>query len=218
MIDENIQSELNALIYKIARTFTKDETLLEDLYQQGIIGVLKAQKNFNLNQGVDFKSYSKMYIYGEIYNYFNNENKMFKTNKDVIKLYKLINKTTELMTQELKRKPKIDEISSYLNIPIKDIENTLRLMKTTLSINYEYENETLENFISYSDSYMDVELDDLMKNLSEEEKKVIKYKYIEGYTQNEIAKMLDMSQSSVSRCEHEGISRMRKKHINSIRR
>lgn len=218
MINENIFCEIDGLIYKIAKTFTSDKTLLEDLYQQGMIGVIKAQKNFNPNQGVDFKVYAKMYIYGEIHSYFNGANKTFKTNKDVIKLYKLISKANELLTQEFKRKPTTNEIASYLELSCTDVEDTLRIMQSTLSLNYEYENIDLENFVSYSDSYTSIEIEELMKNLNDCEKKVIEYKYIDGYTQEEIAKMLDMSQSSVSRCEHEGIARMRQKHINSIRK
>ena len=54
--------DLDGLIYKMARTFTKNQSLIEDLYQQGMIGVLKAQKNFNPYQGIDFKVYAKIYI------------------------------------------------------------------------------------------------------------------------------------------------------------
>lgn len=218
MIDENIYCEIDGLIYKIAKTFTSDKTLLEDLYQQGMIGVLKAQKNYNPSQGVDFKAYAKMYIYGEIHSYFNGVNKTFKTSKDVIKLYKLISKTNELLTQELKRKPTTSEIASYLELSCTCVEDTLKIMQSTLSLNYEYENADLESFVSYSDSYTNIEIDELMKSLNDSEKKVIEYKYIEGYTQEEIARMMDMSQSSVSRCEHEGIARMRQRHINSIRK
>ncbi len=209
--------DLDGLIYKMARTFTKNQSLIEDLYQQGMIGVLKAQKNFNPYQGIDFKVYAKMYIYGEMYEYFNNANKTFKTNKEITKLYTIINKSIELLSQELNRKPTLYEVSSYLEIPLDQIEYTLRITQPTLSINYEYDDNSLEDYISYNDSYINVELADLLNELSSSEKKVIEYKYFDGYSQEEIAKKMNMSQSSVSRCEKSGISRMRK-NIDSITR
>lgn len=216
MKNENL-CNFDGLIYKMACTFTSDQSLIEDLYQQGMIGILKAQKNYDPNQGVDFKAYAKMYIYGEMHEYFNNANKTFKTNKEIIKLYSLINKTSEFLSQELKRKPSLYEISSYLELPLEQIEYTLKIMQSTLSINYEYDDKSFENYISYHDSYINVELDELMDELSLSEKKVIEYKYFEGYSQEEIAKMMNISQSSVSRCEQSGISRMRR-NINSITR
>ena len=84
-------------------------------------------------------------------------------------------------------------------------------MQTTLSINYEYDERSMEDLISYKDSYESIEINDLIKDLTYEEKKVFMYKYIEGYNQSEIAKMMHTSQSSVSRFENSGIKKVRKK-------
>lgn len=210
-----ITDELNKIIYRYARSFTSDETLIEDLYQQGVIGVLKAKKNYNMNQGTDFNVYAKMYIYGEMHDYFNRLNKTFKTSKETIKLYTLIKKTSELLTQEYKRNPTVTEISNYTGVKEEDILNTLKIMTSTLSLDYDYEETKLENFIGYDEKYTSIELNEIMENLSDNEKKIIAYKYLEGYTQEEIAKMMNISQSSVSRYEHDGISRIRRKHGNS---
>ncbi len=207
--------KLDGLIYKMARTFTNDVNLIEDLYQQGMLGVLKAQKNFNYNQGTEFLPYVKMYIYGEMYDYFNNANKTFKTSKEIIKLYTIINKTSDLLSQELKRKPSLYEIASYLKLSYEQIEYTMKIMQSTLSINYDYDDKSLEDYISYNDSYTNVEINELMNDLPNSEKQIIEYKYYEGYNQEEIAKIMNISQSSVSRYEQNGISRMRK-NINSI--
>ena len=210
MKNEDIKS-LEGLIYKIAYTFTDNKSLIDDLYQQGVLGVLKAKKNFNCNLNVKFSTYAKMYIYGEIYEYFNSINKPFKINKDIIRLYSLINKTKVLLTQELNREPDVTDISKYLNIDEENIINTLSYMQTTLSINYEYEDSSLENTIKTYDSYLGVEVGELIESLTNEQQRIIFYKYFDGYSQEEIAKLMHMSQSSVSRGEKEGLQRMRKK-------
>ena len=212
MTNEQIK-KLDALVYKLAYTFTSDKTIIEDLYQQGVIGILKAQQNYNVESNAKFSTYAKMYIYGEMYNYYNSLNKDFKISKETIKTYKLIKFAKEYLTQELKKDPSVTEISKYLNIDESTIFYTLKSMDKVLSINYTYEDSSLENFIISSDEYKTLEINELLSELDDNQRKVIMYKYFEGYSQEEIAKIMNISQSSVSRCEHSGISRMRKKTI-----
>ena len=115
-MENNNYDVLSNYIYKLARSFTNDYSLIEDLYQQGMIGVLKAEKKYDKSSNVSFIYYAKMYIYGEMYEYFNSANKTFKTSKDVLKIYKKIKETKDMLTQELKRLPSIYELSKYLNI------------------------------------------------------------------------------------------------------
>lgn len=211
MTNEEVK-EIEKLIYKMAYTFTSDKSLIEDLYQQGIVGALKAKENYNLNSGAKFSTYANMYIYGEMYEYFNNYSRSFKTNKDTIKFYNLVKKAKECLSQELKKEPTTKEIAKYLNVSESIVIQNLKQMQSALSINYEYEENEFMNYIKLENSYENVDIFDLFKDLDDEEKKVILYKYFEGYSQEEIAKMMDISQSSVSRYEHSGIKRIRSKN------
>lgn len=213
MTNEEIK-DIEGLIYKIAYSFTHDKYLVEDLFQQGVIGLLKAKKNFQYDKGAKLSSYAKMYIYGEMYNYFNKDNMTFKIGKDKIKIYELIKKTKELLTQEMKKEPSITDISKYLNISETDIYEVIGIMNHVLSINYEYEENNMLDFIKKEDDTKNIYIKELLDSLSDEERKVILYKYYEGYSQEEIAKMMNISQSSVSRTEAEGISKMRKRTLN----
>jgi RNA polymerase sigma factor (sigma-70 family) len=201
--------DLSGLVYSIAKQFTHDPNLINDLYQQGILGIINAKNNFNPNCGTKFSTYARMYIYGEIYKYINC-NKMIKVNKDVVKMYSLIIKTIELLEQELKREPTTKDISNYLNIDEEIINNTMQMMNTTLSLNYEYEeNNEFNDFLGIKDDYSYVEISELMDSLSLEEKMIITYRYYEGYSQAETAKLMNMSQAGVSRCETKSLEKMR---------
>lgn len=213
---ENIEfNKINGLIYKMAHSFTTDKALVEDLYQQGILGLMKARENYIENSDAQFITYAKMYIYGEMFQYFNNNTKTFKTNKETVKMYKLIRKTNELLTQEMNCEPTMHDIATYLKIDEHIVLNVMNIMQQSLSLNYDYDEECeLGNFVGYEQSYDDYyDLNALFDNLTDNEKQIIIYKYIEGYSQQEIADMLNISQSSVSRNEKECIRKMKARSI-----
>ena len=201
--------DLSGLIYSIAATFTNDKTLLNDLYQQGMIGALNACKNYKNECGTKFSTYARMYIYGEIYKYINC-NKVVMINKDVVKLYCLILKTSDLLTQDLKKEPSIKDIAKYLNMDEYTISSTIDLMRNPLSMEYEYEeNNTLENKFGTIESDNNIVVNELLNELNPEEKELIIHRYFEGYSQNETAKLMNMSQAGVSRSEARSLEKMK---------
>lgn len=200
--------ELSDLIYSIARKFTSDETLIKDLYQEAVIGIINAKKNYDENSSAKFSSYARMYIYGEIYKYFN-ENNAVKKNKDILKMYKLVQKTRELLAQELRREPSTNDIARYLKIDEYIIVSTLNMMKSSLSLDYSYDDDTFSDYIGVKDVFTNIEIRELLSSLNKEEQELIYHRYIEGYSQSETARIMNMSQSSVSRCEKESLGKMR---------
>lgn len=200
--------KMNNLVYSIARKFTSDKTMLEDLYQQGVIGIINAFNNFDSSVDIKFSSYARMYIYGEIYNYYNC-NKSIRLNKNIIKTYLLINKAKEKLTQNIGKEPNIKEISRYLEIDESAAVNIINMVSIPLSLEYEYnENNDMYSFIKENDD-SSIYLDELLCELNDEERKIITYKYFDGYNQSEIAKMMNISQAKVSRDERSGIEKMR---------
>lgn len=206
-MDELINSMSN-LIYHIAREFTTENDLINELYNQGVLGVYDAYNNYDKSSNTKFSSYAYMYIYGKMYNYLN-ENRTIRINKDVVKLYKLISKTKEYLSQLYAKEPSISEIAQYLNMNEDVISLTINMVKDTLSLDYEYENADFSSFIKNDDAIDNVEINDLLDSLTTEQRKVIYYKYFSGYSQSEIAKIMNMSQSGVSRCEKTSIEKMR---------
>ena len=90
------------LIYKIANKFYGAD--IEDLYQVGVIGVLKAYKNYKQNGTTKFSTYAYDYIFGEMYNLVNNSNN-YKVSKDLIRLYKKLEVTRYTLAQSLGKIP-----------------------------------------------------------------------------------------------------------------
>lgn len=205
---EDLINSLSSLIYYIAREFTNDNSLIEELYNQGVLGIYDAYSNYDKKSNTKFSSYAYMYIYGKMYNYIN-QDRNIKVNKDFNKLYKLIVKTRDYLCQIEYKDVSYKEVANYLNIDESLVNLIINASKDTLSLDYDYDNVNLSSFVQTDSYYHNVELDDLFDTLDEEEKNVIYFKYFSGYSQSEIAKIMNMSQSGVSRCEKKSIEKMR---------
>jgi len=207
---DDIIKSLNNLVYSIARKFTSDNVMLEDLYQQGVIGIISAFNNFDESLNIKFSTYARMYIYGEIYNYYNC-NKNIRLNKNIIKTYLLINKTKEKLYQVINKEPSLKDISLYLNISEEEINYILNVVSDPLSLEYEYDSENMYNFI-HEDNVDNLYIDEMLSELNDDQRKVIMYKYFNGYNQIEIAKIMNISQAKVSREERNGIKKIRTRY------
>lgn len=204
-IDQIISSNTN-LIYKIASKFYGAEK--EDLYQAGVLGLLKAYKNYQNNGNTKFSSYAYDYIYGEMYLLVSN--KTLKINKDILKLYRLIEKTRFALAQKYNRIPSNMEIASFLELSEKDINEAILAGKEIMSLDVEeqrpiYETIEVEEKINTDDKIL---LSEGLEVLSNAEKEIIKARYYEDMTQSEVAKKLSMTQVMVSRYEKKGLSKM----------
>ena len=96
---DTLIDEYSKLIYSVAKKFYNVEK--EDLYQAGCLGLIKAYNNYK-NEFGTFSSYAYKYIFGEMYE-LSVKCRDIKLNKYYLKLYKLINKSYNILTQELKR-------------------------------------------------------------------------------------------------------------------
>lgn len=207
MIIEDIIENNKGLIYKISNMFYGVEQ--EDLFQAGVLGLLKAYKNYKEDSNAKFSSYAYEYIYGEMYNL--SHNKTMKINKDILKLYQLIEKTRYELAQKYERVPDNHEISSFLGIDERIINEAIISGNHIMSLDSDeglsvYDKVSIEDKTSLDDKIL---LDDSIENLPLDEKNIIKARYYEDLTQSETAKKLAMSQVMVSRYEKKGISRMR---------
>ena len=108
----NLVVENEGLIYSIAKKFNGD---IEDLFQVGVIGLMKAYKNFDLKFNTKFSTYAYQYIYGEIYKYVI-RNKNIKVSTDQVKLNIAVNKAYDFLSQKYGRIPNDFELSSFLEI------------------------------------------------------------------------------------------------------
>lgn len=204
---ESIIALHEKLIYKIATKFY--DIPKEDLYQAGVIGIIKAYNNFVDNGTTKFTTYAYNYIFGEMYELQNNL-RTIRLNKNILGLYKRIEKTKYILAQKLDHIPSVQEISEFLGIDEQTIYQVYMCTSNIMSLDVETERPIYETVSNPKDSIStsNIDLIDSLDTLSPEEKKIIDYRYFKDYTQSETAKILGMSQVSVSRHEKKSLNKM----------
>jgi len=184
----------------------------DDLYQVGMMGLVKACRNYQ-DGSAKFSTYAYKYIIGEVTTFIR-ENQSLKVSKDVVKLNKQIEKCREILHQRLQREPSDLEVSLFLEIDEDKIQEVRSLMQKPESLDYvrsEDENNYY-NSISIYDNNLDsthIDLQNELHNLSEDEKKLIYARYYDGYTQSELSKEFGMSQVQISRKESKILQKLR---------
>lgn len=216
---EEVISSTSKMIYMIINKYFKGYEV-EDLYQVGVVGVIKAYNNYNKNKDTKFSTYAYTYIYGEIYLYINST-KGLKLARENYSLYKKINEAKNLLSQKLMREPSIYELSHFLEIDSKLIENVVGSMLPIESLDktvYKGDKDlSLFDTISDKRDYYNVDylmLMDEINNLSEPWQSLIKLRYFEDKTQSEVAKILGMNQVEVSRGEKKTLKKIRDNYQN----
>lgn len=202
----NLVVENEGLIYSIAKKFNGD---IEDLFQVGVIGLMKAYKNFDLKFNTKFSTYAYQYIYGEIYKYVI-RNKNIKVSTDQVKLNIAVNKAYDFLSQKYGRIPNDFELSSFLEISIDKI-NEVRNIMNTISLDDDRNDIPLYNFIPINEMNKDdlITLRDALNKLNKDEKELILKRYFYNMTQSEIATSLGTNQVKISREEGKVLTKLR---------
>ena len=189
--------EKENLIYKLAHKYSNYYNM-EDLYQAGCMGIIKADRKYKDNSNVKFSTYAYKYILGEMIDFIRKDKNIIISEEayDIYKKYLHIN---ELLTNKYDREISFNEICKYMNI---DSNYLLSIIESISFVKCINEDEKVYNTISYS-SDIDTEL--LIKNeidnLNDLDKSIIEYRYYIGYSQIETANIMGLSQSKVSREE-----------------
>ena len=204
---KKLVEENEGLIYSIAKKFKGE---LDDLFQVGVIGLMKAYNNYNEKFNTKFTTYAYQYIYGEIYQYVL-KNKNIKVSSETVKMNKAIGKATDFLTQKYGRKPNYFELSSFLEISIEKITENELIMDTIISLDDDSNEIDLYNLISSKENNKDdlIALRDALNKLNYEEKELILKRYFYNMTQSELAKELGVNQVKISREEGKVLTKLR---------
>ena len=211
MNKEKLIEEHSGLIYKIA-SYYQNKSSIEDLYQVGIIGLLKAYENYDESKNVKFSTYAFDYIRGEMLIYIKKDNPI-KVSKEYLHLRKSYESAKDMMTQKMGRVPTKCEVCLFLNIDENIIDDVLLTTDKVLSL--DYENDETNLYETLSNTNMDsvdnkIYIDSLLENLTPLEKKIIEYRYFKDYTQTRVASELGISQVEVFRTEKKSILKLKK--------
>ena len=207
------------LVLSILKKYNNRTDNLDDLFQIGCIGLIKAIDNFDLSHEVRFSTYAVPMIIGEIKRFLrdNNSIRIARSIKDIS--YKAL-KVKEELTNKNNKEPSIKEIAEILELSEYEVSNALDSMRETISMSdpiYSDSGDTIylsdqledkkSNMYNIDDK---IALKDAIKNLKDREKYIITERYMMGMTQIEIAQELGISQAQISRIEKSGLENIKK--------
>ncbi len=218
---EKIVSDNTGLVWSIARRFVNRGYDLEELYQIGCIGLLKACDRFESRYGVQFSTYAVPLIAGEI--------KRFLRDNGAIKVSRIlkqngyqISKAKEALLHKYGREATLDELADYTGLCVED-----SVMATEANREVESIQQTIcgkdgtqvslvERLVDEAQSEVAAEnimnrilVGQAMEKLGEMEQELIRLRFFEDRTQTEVAKVLGISQVQVSRLEKKILIQMR---------
>ena len=206
------------LVLSIVQRFNQSNENIDDLFQIGCIGMIKAIDNFDLSQNVQFSTYAVPMILGEIIRYLrdNNSIRVSRSMRDTA--YKAIY-TKEKLTKSKQKEPTINEIASEIGVPKEDIVLALEAVQTPVSLYepvYNDGGDTLYVLDQVSDKkdceenwVRRISLKEAVEKLSPREKRIITMRFFECKTQMETAAEIGISQAQVSRLEKMALKSMR---------
>lgn len=205
------------LVLSVIRRFSSSGENVDDLFQIGCIGLIKAIDNFNTELGVRFSTYAVPMIIGEIRRFLrdNNSIRVSRSLRDTA--YKAIYAKENLMKQNQKE-PTISEVAAEVGISREDIVYALDAIQNPMSL-YEpvytdgtdtlYVMDQIRDKKNREENWIErLSLSDALKKLGDREREIIVLRFFEGKTQMEVADMIGISQAQVSRLEKSALRTM----------
>ena len=206
------------LVLSVIKRFASSSENVDDLFQIGCIGLMKAIDNFDLSHQVKFSTYAVPMIIGEVRRFLrdNNSIRVSRSLRDIA--YKTVS-AREALTRELDREPTLDEIAERTSISREEIIQSLDAIQSPLSLYepiYSDGGDTLYVMDQISDKknkednwVQEIALCEALKKLPKREQRIIKMRFYEGKTQMEIAQEIHISQAQVSRLEKSALKTMK---------
>lgn len=204
-------SNNTGLVWSMVRRFRNRNVEIEDLFQIGCIGLIKAVDKFDSSFNVRFSTYAVPMILGEIRRYFRDDGAI-KVSRSLKELSLKARDISEKLEQSLGRPPSINELAGALGEEPENVVHALEASRAPESLFREYEDEDgsesrlIDRIISEegdneTDTVERISLYTALKQLTTREKRLIWLRYYSGQTQQNVAKKLGISQVQVSRLE-----------------
>ena len=207
------------LVLSVIQRFNNRGEYVDDLFQVGCIGLMKAIDNFDLSQNVKFSTYAVPMIIGEIRRYLrdNNPIRVSRSLRDIA--YRALQVRDRLTNQNL-REPTVAEISAEMEVTREDVVQALDAIQDPVSL-FEpiyhdggdpiFVMDQISDEKNYDVSWVEeIAIKEAMRRLSEREKRILSMRFFEGKTQMEVADEIGISQAQVSRLEKAAIGHMQK--------
>ncbi len=207
------------LVLSVIQRFNNRGEFVDDLFQVGCIGLMKAIDNFDLSQNVKFSTYAVPMVIGEIRRYLrdNNPIRVSRSLRDIA--YKALQVRDQLTSAKLSE-PTIAEIAKAMDVPKEDVVFALDAIQDPVSLFepiYHDGGDPIFVMDQISDDHNqdtswveEIAVKEAMRRLSDREKRILSMRFFEGKTQMEVADEIGISQAQVSRLEKAAIVHMQK--------
>ncbi len=206
------------LVFNLVQRFSNRGHELEDLFQIGTIGLIKAIDKFDLNYDVRFSTYAVPLIIGEIRRFFRDDNPV-KVSRSLKETVNKLHRAKDELTASLGREPTVSDIAQYIGLSKEDIVIALEAAQTPTSI-FEtiyqddgdpiYVMDAITGETGDNSGWFDkLALQDVLNRLPDRDKKVLQLRFFADKTQSEVASLMNISQVQVSRVERQALKKIR---------
>lgn len=222
--DEEAKSQFvkqnSPLVYSIVRRFAKQRIAMDDLFQIGCVGLMKALNNFDMSYQVKFSTYAVPIIMGEIKRFFRDDGNI-RISRSLKEGYLQMIKVKEQLQQTFHHEPTYQEIANHMQIDVGDVILAFEANQFIYSLDETiYENDgspiLLEDKVAnqkQDDVVMRVSLQEEIQRLDQRDQLLLHYRYDLSMKQDEIAKRLGVSQVQVSRLEKKILSKLKERLV-----
>lgn len=207
------------LVLSVVQRFNTSKDNMDDIFQVGCVGLMKAIDNFDVSLNVKFSTYAVPMIVGEIKRFLrdNNSIRVSRSLRDIA--YRAL-KAREELSKDRVDEPRIEEIADMLQVKVKDVAIALDAISNPVSLGdpvYNDGDDTIYLMDQVSDSknsedvwLENINLKEALKKLNPREKEIVMLRYYIGKTQMEVSEEVGISQAQVSRLEKTAIEQIKK--------
>lgn len=207
------------LVLSIVQRFGGKKESVDDIFQVGFIGLIKAMENFDTSLNLRFSTYAVPMIIGEIRRFLRDSSAVRVSRSIRDTAYKVL-QTRQQIETDSNSEASLDDIAAAMNIPVSDVVYAMDAISDPVSLFdpvYHDGNETVMIMDQISDVknsdekwITGVSISEAMTKLSERERKILLLRFYEGKTQIEVSEEIGISQAQVSRLEKNAISLLKK--------
>lgn len=223
--DEEVLTKLvlhyENLVVSIAKKYSYGDSLYDDVFQVGMLGLLGAIKRYDASVGRKFEAFAIPTIVGEIKRFLRDKTWDVHVPRRIKELSPKIKNAVEYLTVKLQHSPSIPEIAEYLGVQVEEVLEAMEMGKSYQALSFDRSietsadgsNVTLLDIIGkeeqgYEITNQRIIVSEVMDVLSEREKEIIQLTFLQQLSQKEAGERLGISQMHVSRIQRKAIKKL----------
>lgn len=209
----------------LASKFKNRGESLDDLVQVATIGLIKAIDRFDISRGLEFTTFATPTIMGEIKRHFRDKGWSVRVPRRLQELSAKVTQVSDKLTEKLQRSPSVDEIAQALGVSVDEVLEAMESAHAYTSVSLDVpqgddddgtQSSTVIDKYALVDEDLEssddrIVLEQAIKDFSEREQQIIRMRFLEGFTQVEIAQKLQISQVQVSRLLRKTLQKFQEK-------